>query len=44
LNLPGKPMVEDLEDLKDMMIESNLEYAWLPDVNVIIKKNETRTF
>jgi carbamoyltransferase len=40
LNLPGKPIVEDLEDLKDMMIESNLKYAWLPDVNVIITKNE----
>jgi hypothetical protein len=30
--------VEDLEDLKDMMIESNLNYAWLPDENIIIKK------
>ena len=38
LNLPGKPIVEDLEDLKDMMIESILEYAWLPDENIIIKK------
>jgi hypothetical protein len=44
LNLPGKPIVEDLEDLKDMMIESNLNYAWLPDVNVIIKKMKLELF
>jgi len=38
LNLPGMPIVEDLHDLKEMMLKSDLEYAWLPDIGKLIKK------
>ena len=38
LNLPGQPIVEDLQDLKDMMLNSDLKYAWLPDVQKFITK------
>jgi predicted NodU family carbamoyl transferase len=40
LNLPGRPIVEDLYDLREMMLNSDLKYAWLPDIQKIITKNE----
>tara|TARA_E500000318_G_scaffold84104_1_gene79823 strand:+ start:792 stop:2402 length:1611 start_codon:yes stop_codon:yes gene_type:complete len=40
LNLPGHPIVEDLYDLKHMMLNSDLKYAWLPNINKMIIKNE----
>ena len=36
LNLPGEPLVEDLKDLEEMMTNSNLIYAYLPDVKKLI--------
>jgi predicted NodU family carbamoyl transferase len=38
LNRPGDVIVENLEDLKRMMLKTSLEYAYLPDINKIIKK------
>jgi len=39
LNLPGEPLVEDLNDLEEMMTRSNLKYAYLPDINKLIIKH-----
>jgi carbamoyltransferase len=39
LNLPGETIVEDLIDLKNMFVNSSLNYAWLPDINKLIIKN-----
>lgn len=39
LNLPGEPLVEDLKDLEEMMTNSNLKYAYLPDVGKLIIKH-----
>ena len=41
LNLPGMPIVEDISDLKEMMLKSYLKYAWLPDIQKLIIKNES---
>jgi carbamoyltransferase len=38
LNLPGETIVEDLIDLKNMFVNSSLNYAWLPDINKLIIK------
>ena len=38
LNKPGEVIVEDLQDLKRMMLNTSLKYAYLPDINKIIKK------
>jgi predicted NodU family carbamoyl transferase len=38
LNLPGEPIVETYEDLKEMLLNSNLKYCYLPEINIIIKK------
>lgn len=38
LNLPGETIVEDLNDLKNMFINSSLKYAWLPDIKKLIIK------
>jgi len=38
LNKPGLPIVEDLNDLKNMMLETNLKYAYLADINTLIIK------
>lgn len=40
LNLPGHPLVETVEDLKYTMLNSNLKYSYLPDINKLIIKNE----
>tara|TARA_R110000782_G_scaffold28225_1_gene71009 strand:+ start:70 stop:1692 length:1623 start_codon:yes stop_codon:yes gene_type:complete len=40
LNTPGLPIVETLDDLKEMMLETNLKYAYLPEKQKIIIKNE----
>lgn len=40
LNMPGETIVEDLVDLKKMFLNSSLKYAWLPDINKLIIKNE----
>ena len=40
LNLPGRPIVEDLQDLKEMMLDSDLKYAWLPDIQKMVKKKD----
>jgi len=40
LNKPGVPIVESLEDLKNMMLETNLKYAYLPEKQKLIIKNE----
>lgn len=40
LNLPGEPLVEDLKDLEEMMVRSNLKYAYLPDVGKLIIKHD----
>ena len=40
LNLPGMPVVESYEDLKFTFENSDLKYAYLPDINkLIIKQN-----
>tara|TARA_R100001443_G_scaffold18578_2_gene29557 strand:+ start:6526 stop:8112 length:1587 start_codon:yes stop_codon:yes gene_type:complete len=40
LNLPGEALVETLEDLKFTFENSDLKYAYLPDINkLIIKQN-----
>ena len=39
LNLPGEPLVEDLNDLEEMMTRSDLKYAYLPDINKLIIKH-----
>jgi len=39
LNLPGEPLVEDLEDLEYTMKKSGLIYAYLPDVQKLIVKH-----
>ena len=39
LNLPGQPLVEDLNDLEEMMTRSDLKYAYLPDINKLIIKH-----
>jgi len=38
LNFPGHVIVETLIDLKYMMDNSLLKYAWLPDIKKLIKK------
>jgi carbamoyltransferase len=38
LNLPGEPIVETYEDLKKMLLQSNLKYSYLPEQNLLIKK------
>ena len=38
LNLPGEPIVETYEDLKEMLLQSNLNYCFLPEKNILIKK------
>lgn len=38
LNLSGYPLVEDLNDLKFMMTNSDLKYAWLPEISKLIIK------
>ena len=40
LNLPGEPLVEDLNDLEEMMVNSNLKYAYLPEINKLVIKHE----
>jgi len=40
LNKPGSPIVENLEDLKSMMLETNLVYSYLPEKKKLIIKNE----
>lgn len=40
LNKPGDPIIESLEDLKDMMLKTNLKYAYLPEKQKLIIKNE----
>jgi len=40
LNLPGHTLVETLEDLKKTMLNSNLKYSYLPDINKLIIKND----
>jgi hypothetical protein len=32
---------EDISDLKEMMLKSDLKYAWLPDIQKLIIKNES---
>ena len=39
LNLPGEPLVEDLKDLEEMMSNSNLKYAYLPEINKLLIKH-----
>jgi len=40
LNLPGMPVVESYEDLKFTFENSDLKYAYLPDISkLIIKQN-----
>jgi predicted NodU family carbamoyl transferase len=39
LNFPGHVIVENLFDLKYMMDNSPLKYAWLPDIQVLIQKD-----
>lgn len=39
LNLPGRPIVETFEDLREMMLSSNLKYSYLPDYNLLITKH-----
>ena len=38
LNKPGDVIVEDLNDLKRLMLKTPLKYAYLPDINKVIKK------
>jgi carbamoyltransferase len=38
LNLPGEPIVETYEDLKKMLLQSNLKYGYLPEQSLLIKK------
>ncbi len=38
LNFPGHVIVETLIDLKYMMDNSTLKYAWLPDIKKLIEK------
>jgi carbamoyltransferase len=40
LNKPGSPIVESLEDLKSMMLETNLKYSYLPEKRKLVIKNE----
>jgi len=40
LNLPGFPIVETLNDLKRMMLLTSLKYAYLPEINTLVIKNE----
>tara|TARA_R100000742_G_C4274176_1_gene94044 strand:- start:920 stop:1945 length:1026 start_codon:yes stop_codon:yes gene_type:complete len=40
LNLPGEPLVEDLNDLEEMMTNSDLKYAYLPDIHKLVIKHE----
>lgn len=42
LNLPGHTLVETLEDLKYMMLNSNLKYAYLPERRKMIIKYDTK--
>ena len=39
LNLPGMPVVESYEDLKNILLKSNLKYCFLPEHNILITKN-----
>jgi len=38
LNQPGEPIVETLYDLKNMMLNTSLNYAYLPEIKKIIIK------
>lgn len=38
LNLPGEVLVETLYDMREMFINSNLKYIYLPEINKIICK------
>jgi len=41
LNQPGEPIVETLYDLKDIMLNTSLKYAYLPEIKkIIIKIND----
>ena len=40
LNFPGQVLVENLQHLKYMFINSPLKYAWLPDINKLVTKKE----
>jgi carbamoyltransferase len=41
LNQPGEPIVETLYDLKNMMLNTSLNYAYLPEIKkIIIKTND----
>jgi carbamoyltransferase len=38
LNLAGKPLVEDINDLLILLSNSDIEYAYFPDLNILLKK------
>ncbi len=42
LNLPGEVLVETMYDLKIMFEKSNLKYIYLPEINKLIIKNESK--
>jgi carbamoyltransferase len=42
LNLPGHTLVETLEDVKFMMLNSNLKYVYLPEKRKLIIKYEAK--
>ena len=40
-NLAGKPLVETQENAIETFNNSNLDALWFPEINKIIKKNES---
>jgi predicted NodU family carbamoyl transferase len=36
LNMPGHTIVETLDDVKEMMEQTELKYCYLPEVNKLI--------
>jgi len=40
LNVAGKPLVENPEDLIKFILETNIDYAYLPEINLLISKSD----
>lgn len=39
LNIAGKPLVESPDDLIEFIIETNIDYTYLPEINLLLSNN-----
>ena len=42
LNLSGKPLVEDFEDLMQFLFDSNVDYVYVPEQEILYSKQHLK--